>query len=179
MTMRRIGTSLLASTVLVLSVLPAESVFAQRSRRSRSSRSRRGDPAAAGDFAAERLLKRAQTLLTLLEPERGMKMLQTVVEQYPKSSVRYKAYLAMGRHYLDINKQSDAVRYFSILQELKQPNKEMSADTQELYLESQFLTGLAYYNTRQYENAFSSLRKITRDYPNTLWANQAFYYIGM
>ena len=176
MTMRRIGTILVASTVLVLSILPAESVLAQRSRRSRS---RRGDPAAAGDFAAERLLKRAQALLTLRETERGMKMLQTVVEQYPESPVRYRAYLAMGRHYLDVNRQSDAVRYFSILQELKQPNKEMSAETQELYLEAQFLTGLAYYNTRQYENAFSSLRKITRDYPNTLWANQAFYYIGM
>jgi TolA-binding protein len=42
-----------------------------------------------------------------------------------------------------------------------------------------YLQGVAYYRMRQYPSAFPVLRKITTNFPNTVWANQAYYYIGM
>ncbi|NDC64471.1 MAG: outer membrane protein assembly factor BamD, partial [Planctomycetia bacterium] len=41
------------------------------------------------------------------------------------------------------------------------------------------LQGVAYFQTRQYAQAFPLLRRITNDFPNTVWANQSYYYIGM
>ena len=48
-----------------------------------------------------------------------------------------------------------------------------------MYLESTYLIGVAYFQVHQYGTAFPILRKITNNYPNTVWANQAYYYIGM
>ncbi|NQT92067.1 MAG: tetratricopeptide repeat protein, partial [Lentisphaerae bacterium] len=39
--------------------------------------------------------------------------------------------------------------------------------------------GVVHYHSGQYEAAFPVLRNVTRDYPHTVWANQAYYYIGM
>ena len=47
------------------------------------------------------LLKKAEELLTLGEKKRGARMLETVIQQYADTPVRYEAYLALGRHYLD------------------------------------------------------------------------------
>jgi len=38
---------------------------------------------------------------------------------------------------------------------------------------------VAHFQLRQYSSAFSALRRITSDYPDTVWANKAYYYIGM
>src|SRR5690242_19555019 len=58
-----------------------------------------------GDFAAGRLLEKANELLSAGEDDRGVKILETVIEQYPSSPVRYKAYLALGKHYLAVHDQ--------------------------------------------------------------------------
>ncbi|MFM9194313.1 MAG: tetratricopeptide repeat protein, partial [Planctomycetia bacterium] len=62
---------------------------------------------------------------------------------------------------------------------LEQPGVEMDADTRELFLEGLYLQGIAFFQTRQYAQAFPLLRRITNDFPNTIWANQSYYYIGM
>ncbi len=77
------------------------------------------------------------------------------------------------------NRVADAIFALNKLLELEQPGQEMTEDVRGLFLEGLFLTGQAYYNTRQFDMAFPPLRRITRDFPNTSWANQAFYYIGM
>lgn len=132
-----------------------------------------------GDFEANRLLKKAQDFVAIREHERGEKMLLTIIDQYPQSFVRYKAWLSLGKHYLDTHKQEEAVRAFAHLKQLKQPDKNMEEEELEIYLEGLYLTGVALYQTRQYDATFPILRQITRSYPNTIWANQALYYIGM
>ena len=64
-----------------------------------------------GDYAAYKLLKRGQELLEAGEEDRGTKMLQTVIEQYPKSPIRFQAYLSMGKYYLNAHKQAEAIDY--------------------------------------------------------------------
>jgi len=135
---------------------------------------------AAGDFQARSMLQRAQELLDIDEHDRGVKMLESLLEQYPESVYRYHAYLALGQQYLDRHEQPQAIKYLRHLRNLDRTSDEpLTGDLRDLYLEGSYLTGVAYYQMRQYPNAFPVLREITRKYPNTIWANQAYYYIGM
>ncbi len=135
--------------------------------------------AAEDEIAAKRLLDRAQELLAIGEKERAVKMLETIVEQHPEELVRYQAYLALGKHYLDQYQQPRAISYLRRLKELAADGKELQGERRELYLEATYLTGVAHFQVRQYNSAFPVLRTITNHYPNTVWANQAYYYIGM
>lgn len=132
-----------------------------------------------GDSAAERLVEKAKELLQAQEYDRGVKMLESVIDQYPKSRVRYKACLALGNHQINIQKYNEAIRYLRGLNDLNKPGTDLTGENRDWYLEAQYLIGVAYFNMRQYGNSFTALRAITRDYPNTVWANQAYYYIGM
>jgi outer membrane protein assembly factor BamD (BamD/ComL family) len=142
-----------------------------------------GAPAATrgegGNYAAFQLLRKGQELLDAGEHDRGTKILETIVEQYPADPIRFQAYLALGKHALSRSQQMDAINYLRNLKALEQPGKEMDDETKDLFLESLYLQGVAYFQTRQYAQAFPLLRRITSDFPNTVWANQSYYYIGM
>ncbi len=131
------------------------------------------------DYAARRLLQRANDLLLAGENERGVKMLQTVTEQHADSPVRFEAYLALGKHMIDTANYPQAVIYLARLREMEDPQQPLVGEPLDLYLEALYLTGVAHFQAKQYVAAFPILRKITSEYPNTRWANQAFYYIGM
>ena len=135
--------------------------------------------AGGGDFEASRLLDKANELLAGGESERGVKMLETVVEQYPASQVRFAAYLAMGRYYSGTRDYLKAVAVLSNLKELENAEGEVQPADRDLYLEGLYLMGTAYFQSRNHGAAFTTLRKIVSNYPNTVWANQAYYYIGM
>ena len=110
----------LLALVLVLAIALATAVPIDaadddgRSRRSRRERKGSGD----ADFHARRLLKKAQDFLLAGENERGIKMLHTIIDQYPKSFVRYQAWLALGKHYLDVRREADGIRALAKINEL-------------------------------------------------------------
>ena len=131
------------------------------------------------EVEAQRLLDQSQEFLQAKETERGVKGLERVLEQYPKSRVRYAAFLALGRYYVDVHDLGKAIGYLANLKAFDQPDVELSAADRAIYLEGLYLMGVAYFQMHQYSTAFPILRKITNDYPNTIWANQAYYYIGM
>ena len=132
-----------------------------------------------GEAEAQRLLDKSQEFLQAKDTERGVKMLETVLEQYPKSHVRYAAFLALGRYYVGVHDLGKAIGYLANLKAFDQPDAELTAADRATYLEGLYLMGVAYFQMHQYSTAFPILRKITNDYPNTVWANQAYYYIGM
>lgn len=134
---------------------------------------------AAGNYAAIQLLRKGQELLDAGEHDRGAKILETIVEQYPADPIRFRAYLALGKHALSRSQQMEAIGYLRNLKALEQPGKELEGEDRDLFLESLYLQGMAYFQTRQYAQAFPLLRRITNDFPNTVWANQSYYYIGM
>jgi len=157
----------------------AQAAASKRTRPARAPAKARTAKGQEDDFAARRLLKRAQDLLLAGETERAMKMLESVADQYPKSPVRFEAWLALGKHFVEAHDHPAAIIYLRRLAELKQPDEELAGKAKEMYLESLYLTGVAHFQARQYAAAFPILRKITNNYPNTVWANQAYYYIGM
>ncbi len=128
---------------------------------------------------AIRLLRRGEELLELRERERGVRVLESVAEQYPTSRARFDAYLALGRHYLDTRDQSKAIHYLGLIRALETEEGMLTGADRDTYLEALYLLGVAQFQVGQYGAAFPVLRRITTLYPNTLWANQAYYYIGM
>jgi len=165
--------------MLLVIALGAGAFLADDAAAQRAPRQDRGTRESKDDYAAYKLLKRSQELLDAGEKDRGVKMLETIIEQHPRSPIRFQAYLALGRHYLDARQQAQAIDYLRNLQRLDDGKKKLVGDDRELYLESLYLTGMAHFQLRQYGAAFSVLRKITNGYPDTLWANKAYYYIGM
>ena len=132
-----------------------------------------------GEMEASRLLDKANELVTAGENERGVRMLETVIEQYPSSRIRFAAYLALGRNCMNARDQAKAIRYLSNLKGLESAGEEVAPADREIYLEGMYLMGTAYFQMHNYEAAFPILRKITAKYANTVWANQAYYFIGM
>lgn len=137
------------------------------------------EAATTGDMEARRLLDRAQELLQSGERDRGVKMVETILEQYPASSVVYPACLVLGEISIEANQQLAAVNYLNRLRVLEPADGLAEGNDREMFLKAMYLMGVAHFQTRQYGMAFPVLRHITSKYPNTVWANQAYYYIGM
>jgi TolA-binding protein len=167
------------TSTLLMAALVAGTFFAGEAAAQREARQDRSTRESKGDYAAYKLLKRSQELLEAGEHERGVKMLETIIEQQAKSPIRFQAYLMLGRHYVENREQAQALDYLRNLQRLQSGKTILTGDDRELYLEGLYLTGVAHFQLRQYSSAFSVLRRITSDYPDTIWANKAYYYIGM
>jgi len=131
------------------------------------------------DSAARRLLKRADDLFLARETERAVKMIESVIEQYPASKAAFEAWLALGKHHLDVADYPAALGALRHLGALKKSDQEPTGRDLDIYLEGLYLTGVAHFQTRQFAAAFPILRKITNSYPDTVWAYQSYYYIGM
>ncbi len=136
-----------------------------------------------GDRAKEltprRLLRRAVELLEAGEHDRGVKMLQTIIQQHPTAHTRFETYVVLGRHLLAEQEHEEAIEALRNLNRLKKADEEITGDDKDMYLEGLYLTGVCFFHMRNYSSAFSTLRQITGRYPNTVWANQAYYYIGL
>jgi TolA-binding protein len=168
-----------AAVAACLLVLPCGPTWAQAQPAPKKAEPKAARDAAVDIYAAKSLLKKATALLSMGEKDRGVKMLETVIEQYADTPVRYEAYLALGKYYLDQREHPKAITVLRHLQDLKKPEQEVAGADREMYLEGLYLTGMAYFQMKQYGSAFPILRRITTSYPNTVWANQAYYYVGM
>ncbi|MFM8986224.1 MAG: tetratricopeptide repeat protein, partial [Planctomycetia bacterium] len=154
---------------LACGLLVTDPAAGQRPARQREPR------ADAAGLAARRLRERGQELLDAGEHDRGVKMLETVIEQYPEDPARFAAHLALGRHAVARSEQLDAIGHLRALAALEQPGREMTPDQRDVFVEGLYLQGVALFQTRQYAAAFPILRRITNDFPHTVWANQSFY----
>jgi TolA-binding protein len=131
------------------------------------------------DLEARRRLENGMELMRAKESERAVRLFESILEQYPNTPAVYPASLELGRHYLDTRDQAKAILMFGKLKSLERPGKELAGDEREWFLEALYLTGVAHFQTRRFSDAFPVLRKITSKYSGTVWANQAYYYIGM
>ncbi len=137
------------------------------------------DGKGAGDIEARRLFDKATDLLTAGDSERGLKMFETIIEQYPASKTRFSAYLSLGRYYASTHEETKAIGYLNNLKQLETAAGVVAVSEREVFLEGMYLLSTAYFQIRNYGAAFPILRKITTGYANTAWANQAYYYIGL
>lgn len=122
------------------------------------------------EYQARRQLKRAKDLLAMGEEERGLKLLQNIPRLFPKSKAKYMAQMELGKHFVKKKEFARAVKQF---------NPVLQSEDDAVLAEALYEIGKSYYFLNQYNNAFSYLRKVTTKYYNSVYANQAYYYIGM
>ncbi len=132
---------------------------------------------------ARRLFNIALAKIADRETQAGTAMLTKLVDEFPTSPVRFLAWLEIGKQHLkpkegakDGAKAIDAFRH---LLEIERPDGTVPMDLREAYLEALYLTGSVYFDQRQFSACFPPLRKITSTFPNSVWANQSYYFIGM
>src|SRR5689334_2976941 len=147
---RLIVGAILSGMVLLGAAATAVNAQAAAGRRAGAKR----EAPAEADIAASQLLSRAEELVSAGEADRGVKMLETVLEQYPASGVRFKAYLALGKYYLGTHEQTKAIGYLRNLRTLENAEHEVPENMRDSYLEALYLMGVAYFDMRQYAAAF-------------------------
>ena len=135
------------------------------------------------DFEVRRKFRTAEQLLESKEYDRAVAALENLVEQFPESDYRYRIWLTLGRHYLkDKHDQKQALDYLLKVEDIadgRGKDDPLRGDDLDTYLEGRYLTGVSYYEMKQYDKCFPILRSITTQHPNSIWSNQSFYYIGM
>jgi len=133
------------------------------------------------DRTAKRLYEQALDYLAVKQYERGLTMLDNVIRDNTGTILGYRAHMAKGKHYLEQNKTSEALNHFRLLSSVlaPKPGETQSEEEEELYKESLFNTGLAYYKSGQYASTFSAFRRLTEIAGRSQWANKAYFYIGM
>lgn len=172
-------TPVLLLMALVWFSMPSASEAARKSQLAVTKAGATDTASAPAELEVRRLLAKAKELLEVQEKERAVKMLESILDQYPTSSVVNDACLELGKYYLGIHEQIKAIGYLNRLKGLERPDQELTGHEQDLYLEGMYLAGVAYFQIRQYGSAFPLLRQITTQYPNSTWASQAYYYIGL
>jgi len=122
------------------------------------------------EYKANDLLNRGLELINQQQEERGLKIIQSVPEMYPESKAQFKAYVALGDYYISKYNYDAAVKQLLLASK---------SDDDNVQAESLYRTGICYYNMNKYDAAFMILRRVTNEYPWSVYANESFYYIGM
>jgi TolA-binding protein len=129
-----------------------------------------GDRAARqAEVRAKRMIQQAVSILKEGEESRAMSMLAAVPKMYPGSQQRFVAWLEIGR--CDLSKG----RFDEALASLR---KAESATDGEVRAESIFLQAKVAMAKAHDSEAAMLLRRVTSDFPNSLFANDAWYEIG-
>ena len=110
------------------------------------------------------MLNKGVELLEQKQEERAVKMIQSVPQMFPKSKARFKAYLALGKIYADKGQYDLAIKQYEHLAESENPDEQA---------EGLYQTGIGYYNLANYDKAFMSLRRVTSEFPWSVFANES------
>jgi tetratricopeptide (TPR) repeat protein len=121
-------------------------------------------------YRAYSMHKRAMSYLEAGNTEAGIKLLQDVPKLFPTAEARFKSFLALGEHYMTEQVYEESIAHYA---EVK-----TSEDAEER-AEALHKIGICQYHMNKFDKSFVSLRKVTTEYPWTVWANESFYYIGL
>jgi len=127
------------------------------------------DDAIKMEYKANGMIDQGLDLISMRQEERGLKMIQSVPEMFPKSKARFRAHLAVAERMM-ITRQYDLAT--------KQLAYMANSENVDQQAEGMYLMGICYYEMNQYDKAFTALRRVTNDYPWSVFANEAYYYIG-
>jgi TolA-binding protein len=157
------------SGVVLCALLCAASPLLAQEDAAQPRSARSGSGAGAEDLRAQRMIENGLELMASNQQERGLGMIQAVGKMFPESKVRFRAALELARWHQEKNQFPEAL---TALQTARQ-----SEDPAEL-AEAWFRLGAIQFQQGQINEAFASLRRVTNDYPDSLFANHAFETIG-
>ncbi len=124
------------------------------------------------DLQAQRLFRQGLTLIEDRQEERGVKVLASLASTFPKSPVRFQAWLALGKFHATKGDYPLAIKNLTPVTEALEAAPEEKA-------EAVYRIGICYYGLADYPRSLSTLRRVTEDYPWSVFANESYYFIGM
>lgn len=125
------------------------------------------------DRAARKLLEAGDARLESGEPAKAVEVWNSVIERYPRSKVRFDAYLKLGNHLLTKERAYDRARtFFESAAADDNPSEESRA-------EATLKVGVCYFESRNYGKCFKYMRDVIEKFPVSPQVNQAYYYIGL
>ena len=125
------------------------------------------------DRAAKKLLEAGDARYEADEVSKAVEIWQSVIERYPRSKVRYEAYMKLGNFYLQRDRQYDKARaQFELASGEDNRNEEMRA-------EATLKTGVCFYEARNFGKCFQVMRDVIEKFPVSKQVNEAYYYIGL
>ena len=134
------------------------------------------DPAVAAERAARQANARAKRMITQAldvlengEEERALGMLEAVPKMFPESPMKFVAYLELGRAHFKKGRNDEA---------LAQLRNAAAAKENEVKAESLLLQAKVHLASARDSEASMVLRRITTDFPESPFANDAWYEIG-
>jgi len=152
-------------SLVMLGLLTVPMAWAQEAEKPQTAE----EEAAKMEFRANGMIDQAKDLIDMRQEERGLKMLQSVPEMFPKAKARFRAYLAIADRLMATRQYDLAAKQLAYL-----------ADSENLdqQAEGLYQMGICFYEMNQFDKAFTALRRVTNDYPWSVFANEAYYYIG-
>ncbi len=125
------------------------------------------------DRTARKLLEAGDARLEAGEPAKAVEVWLSVIERYPRSKVRFDAYLKLGNHLLTKDRAFDRARtFFESAAADDNPSEESRS-------EATLKVGVCYFEGRNYGKCFKYMRDVIEKYPVSPQVNQAYYYIGL
>ena len=125
------------------------------------------------DRAAKKLLEAGDARYEADEVSKAVEIWQSVVERYPRSKVRYEAYMKLGNFFLQRDRQYDKARaQFELATAEDNRNEEMRA-------EATLKAGVCFYEARNFGKCFQVMRDVIEKFPVSKQVNEAYYYIGL
>ena len=118
---------------------------------------------------AKRMVSQALDILENGEEERAMGMLEAVPKMFPESPIKYTAYLELGRAHFKKGRNDEA---------LAQLRNASGAKETEVKAEALLLQAKVHLAAARDSEASMILRRITTDFPESPFANDAWYEIG-
>lgn len=118
---------------------------------------------------ANRMVMQAKRYIDEGSDDRAVTVLEAVPKMFPDSPSRFNAFLELGR--LQLSKRQFDQAGASLRKAFASENKEIQA-------ESLLLQGQGQLDRGQPGDAAMLLRRVTQDYPTSLFANEAFFMIG-
>lgn len=125
------------------------------------------------DRAAKKLLEAGDARYEADEVSKAVEIWQSVIERYPRSKVRYEAYMKLGNFYLQRDRQYDKARaQFEQVSAEENRNEEQRA-------EATLKAGVCFYEARNFGKCFQVMRDVIEKFPVSKQVNEAYYYIGL
>ena len=118
---------------------------------------------------AKRMVRSAKELIENNEEDRAVGMLEAIPKMFPESPSRFNAYLELGRYQIG-KRQFDQAN--------ANLRKAFDSEDREIQAESLLLQGECQLTRGEAGDAAMILRRVTQDYPTSLFANDAFFMIG-
>ena len=121
------------------------------------------------DARAKRMITQALSTLEEGEEERALGMLEAVPKMFPESAYRFKAWLELGRVHAAKGRNDEALAVL---------RKAAEADETDLKAEACLIQAKVQLASARDGEASMILRRITTDFPDSQFANDAWFEIG-